>query len=91
MAAAAPEEQTLLTVVQSTSSGSPALSEACRAGACPRLAEHTLPMYTSPTADGGTPARSRAALMATAPRSVALRPLRPPMKLPSGVRAADTT
>lgn len=57
----APELHTLLTVVQSTAKGSPALSEACRAGACPRLAEQTLPMNTSPTAAAGTEPRASAA------------------------------
>ena len=38
-----PEPHTLLRVVQGTLSGSPALSAACRAGACPTPALSTLP------------------------------------------------
>ena len=37
----------LLTVVQPTASGTPALSDACRAGAWPWPAGSTLPMITS--------------------------------------------
>ncbi len=61
----------LLTVVQPAASGTPALSEACRAGAWPCPAGRTLPMITSCTSSGATPERSIAALIATAPRSLA--------------------
>jgi hypothetical protein len=38
-----PDEQTLLTVVQTTEFGMPAPNAACLAGACPKLALNTLP------------------------------------------------
>ena len=41
------EPHILLTVVQPAESGTPALSEACRAGAWPWPAGSTLPMITS--------------------------------------------
>ena len=66
-----PEPQTLLMVVALTESGNPALRAAWRAGAWPAPAWMTWPMKTSSTFDGSTPARSTAARMATAPRSVA--------------------
>src|SRR3954452_16859837 len=47
-------------------------------------------MMTSDTRAGSTPARSRAALMATAPRSWAGVVANAPLKLPTGVRAALT-
>lgn len=45
---------TLLTVVAGAVIGTPALIAACRAGACPRLADRTLPMKTSSTSAAGT-------------------------------------
>src|SRR5471030_1468148 len=42
------------------------------------------------TDSGLTPARSTAALMATAPRSLAVTPEKSPWKAPMGVRAAPT-
>src|SRR5881409_3868436 len=47
-------------------------------------------MITSETRAGSTPARSSAALMATAPRSWAGVVANAPLKLPTGVRAALT-
>src|ERR1700694_5617579 len=47
-------------------------------------------MITSETRPGSTPARSSAALMATAPRSWAGMVAKAPLKLPTGVRAALT-
>src|SRR2546423_10530214 len=47
-------------------------------------------MITSETRPGSTPARSSAALMATAPRSWAGMVANAPLKLPTGVRAALT-
>jgi len=85
-----PDPQTLLTVIHSTDTGSPALMEACRAGACPSPAERTLPMMTSCTSSPRTPARRTASWMATAPRRGAGMPLRDPRKLPIGVLHALT-
>ena len=47
-------------------------------------------MITSETRPGSMPARSSAALMATAPRSWAGMVANAPLKLPTGVRAALT-
>ena len=47
-------------------------------------------MMTSETRPGSMPARSSAALMATAPRSWAGVVANAPLKLPTGVRAALT-
>lgn len=51
-----PEAQTLLTELQTVVSGKPAPKAACRAGHWPKLAASTLPITTSSTALGGTPA-----------------------------------
>ena len=84
-----PEPQTLLMVVALTPSGSPALSAACRAGAWPAPAWSTWPMIASSMRSGAIPARSTAARMAMAPRSVAGVVESPPPNLPIGVRAAE--
>ena len=68
----------------------PALIDACRAGAWPWPAGSTLPMITSSTSVGAMPARSTAALIATAPRSLAVSDAKSPMKPPIGVLAAPT-
>src|SRR4051794_7431434 len=47
-------------------------------------------MITYSTWSPATPARSRAALMASAPRSTAAKPLREPSRRPMGVRAPAT-
>ena len=90
MIAFMPLAQTLFTVVQATSLGSPANLAAWRAGAWPRLACSTLPMITSCTCSGLIPAFSTAPLMAVAPSWVADTSARLPPKLPMGVRTADT-
>src|SRR5207244_2304273 len=56
----------------------------------PCAAVRIWPMMTSDTRAGSPPARSRAALMATAPRSWAGMVANAPLKLPTGVRAAAT-
>src|SRR5262245_39528519 len=88
--ASSPEPHTLLTVTHGTLCGRPANRAACRAGAWPTPAGSTMPMCTSPTASGGTPARSSAALIAVAPRRGAETAAIEPRKLPMGVRAAPT-
>src|SRR5215471_1160366 len=80
----------LLTVVHPTESGTPALIEACRAGAWPCPAGNTQPMMTSSTSGGATRPRSSAALIATAPRSLAETTAKSPSRPPIGVRAAPT-
>jgi hypothetical protein len=47
-------------------------------------------MITYSTAEGATPAFSRAALMAMAPRSLPEKSFSEPMSLPTGVRAPAT-
>ena len=78
------EPHILLTVVQPVASGRPALIDAWRAGAWPWPAGSTLPMITSCTSAGLMPARSTAALIATAPRSLAASgaksPINPPIR-----------
>ena len=85
-----PEEHTLLIVVQGTSCGRPANIAACLAGACPKLACNTFPMYTSFTIFGSIPAFSIAPFIAAAPNFVADTDDKDPPKLPIGVRTADT-
>ena len=85
-----PEPHTLLIVTALTVAGMPDLSSACRAGACPTPPWMTLPMMTSWTSSAGTPARSSAARMATAPSSGAVSGASAPRNLPIGVRAAAT-
>ncbi len=87
MTALSPEPQTLFTVRAGMVAGSPALTAACRAGACPAPAETTLPMMTSSTSAVSIPDRSAAARTAMAPSSGAERGDRPPRKRPIGVRA----
>src|SRR5437667_185215 len=90
IAAFMPEPHILFTVVQPVPSGSPAPSEAWRAGACPCPAGSTQPMMTSLTSSGRIFARSTAARMAAAPSSGAAKPFSSPWKAPIGVRAAET-
>jgi hypothetical protein len=85
-----PEEHTLLIVVQGTLFGIPAPRLACFAGAWPRFAETTLPINTSSTVFGSTPALANAADMAKLPKAVAENPESIPPKLPIGVLTADT-
>ncbi len=89
MTARIPEPQTLWTVTHGTESGIPAPSEAWRAGACPCPAWRTLPNTTCSTSSGLTPARSRAARMATDPRAGAGSEDSLPRNDPTGVRAAE--
>ncbi len=89
MAACIPDPQTLLTVTASAEFGRPAPSAAWRAGAWPRPAGSTQPMNTLSTCSPLTPARSSAALIAVAPRSVAFTGARAPWKPPMGVRANE--
>src|SRR5919204_4848231 len=70
--------------------GGPPPTAACRAGACPAPPCSTCPMRTYSTSSTGTPERSRAAWMATAPSSVASLSLSAPPSLPKGVRTAET-
>ena len=72
------EPQTLLIVAQPAESGSPACKAAWRAGAWPWPAGSTQPISTSSTRLASMPARSTAALMATAPKLAAVRLLKPP-------------
>src|SRR6185295_3993384 len=62
-----PEPQSWLTPQAGLSTGMPAAMEAWRAGFWPCAAVRIWPMMTSETRPGSMPARSRAALMATAP------------------------
>ena len=84
------EPHILDSVVQLTDIGSPALSAACLAGAWPWPAIRQLPNSSSCTSPGDRPARSTAALTATAPRSLAESDEKSPWKPPIGVRAAPT-
>ena len=85
-----PDPHTLFTVTAATVAGSPALSAACRAGACPTPADSTLPRMTSSTFVESTPLRSTAARTATAPSSPTGTLASAPRNLPIGVRHADT-
>src|SRR4051794_37847390 len=84
------EAQTLLIVSAGTSIGSPAATAAWRAGACPDPPWSTWPMITYCTSPGSTPARSRPARIASAPRCGASYAFSPPPSLPNGVRTALT-
>src|SRR3954452_6382877 len=86
-AARTPLAHTLLTVSEETSLGMPALICAWREGIWPWPAWRTWPMTTWSTRSGSTSARSRAALIAGAPSSVASSVDRPPPSFPIGVRA----
>src|SRR3954468_3445367 len=90
IAAFIPEPHILFTVVQPAASGSPAPSEACRAGAWPWPAGSTQPMMTSCTSSGRMPERSTAARIAAAPSSGAAKPLSSPWNAPIGVRERPT-
>src|SRR5213079_1275363 len=66
--ALSPEPQTLLIVIAGTVPGRPAWIAAWRAGAWPTPPCSTLPMITSSTAAGPTPARRTASRITSAPR-----------------------
>ena len=80
----------LVSVTAPVLSGRPARRIAWRAGAWPWPAIRQLPSSTSSTASPGTPARSTAALTATAPSSQAASDAKSPSRPPMGVRAAET-
>ena len=80
----------LLSVTAPADCGRPAFSAACRAGAWPWPAIRQLPISTSSMLSPGTPARSTAARMATAPSSQAGTAAKSPSRPPIGVRAAET-
>src|SRR6185503_2044723 len=86
-----PEPHTRLMVSAGTSTGTPALSAACRATFMPAPACSTHPISTSSTSDGVTWARAIASRIAMAPRSAAERSLKAPPNDPIGVRQALTS
>lgn len=83
-----PEEQTLLIVVQGTSTPSPARTAACRAGACPSPAPKTLPKITSSASLGSRLIELKAALVAIYPSSTAGKDESLLLKEPIGVLLA---
>ena len=85
-----PEPHIFESVTAPAEAGRPAPSAAWRAGAWPCPAIRQLPISTSLTASPVMPARSTAALMATAPSWCAATALKSPSMPPMGVRAADT-
>ena len=88
--ALSPERHTLLTLTDGTDIGMPALTAAWRLGTWPWPAINTWPTTTWSTSSGATPARSRAAAMATPPRSAAEREASAPDIFPIGVLAPAT-
>jgi hypothetical protein len=84
------EAQTLLIVSAGTSTGSPAPTAACLAGAWPAPPWSTCPIVTYSTSSSGTPARSSAARIATAPSWGASWSLSAPPSFPKGVLTAET-
>src|SRR5271165_4314657 len=84
-----PEAQTLLIVVAGNDD-KPANIAAWVAGACPKFADNTLPIYTSCMCSGFNPAFSIADFITMLPNVVAEIPAKLPPKLPIGVRVADT-
>src|SRR5919198_441135 len=84
------DAHTLLIVSDPISIGSPAPTDACRAGAWPAPPCSTWPMTTYSTSSFATPARSSAARMTIEPSSVASLSASPPPSLPNGVRTAET-
>src|SRR6201991_1019093 len=88
--ASIPDRHILLMVSDGTSQPIPAATADCRAGIWPAPAVSTWPMITYSTNDAGTFAFSSAPLIATAPRSLALKSFSEPISLPTGVRAPAT-
>src|SRR5262245_27319951 len=86
-----PDPHTRLIVSAGTSTGTPALSAACRATFIPAPAWSTHPMSTSSSSAGFTFARAIASRIASAPRSTAERSLNAPPNEPIGVRHALTS
>ncbi len=91
--ASMPEMQTRLTVAAVTVSGMPAISAAMRVMFMLSTGSRQQPKRTSSIRAGSTPARSRAAFMATLAILVTCRSRRVPPKAPMAVRhaAAMTT
>src|SRR6187200_2718291 len=84
------DAHTLLMVSEGTSTGSPAPTAACLAGACPTPPWSTWPIVTYSTSSSGTPARSSAARIAIAPSWGASYSFSPPPSFPNGVLTAET-
>ncbi len=85
-----PDAQTLFIVVHGTELGIPANIDACLAGACPRLAGSTVPIYTSSTSSGLIFARLTASFMTIEPNFVVGTEDKLPIKLPIAVLTAET-
>ena len=85
--ASSPDEHWRLTAIVGVSSGIPAFRDERRAAYPASAAWSALPMTTSSTMSGEMLARSRAALIAAAPRSGAATSLNDPPNLPIGVLA----
>ena len=80
-----PEAHTLLIVVHTVPSDSPAPNIACRAGACPCPADTTVPRIASVM--GTSPKPCTTLRIATDANALAERLLREPWNFPMGVRA----
>ncbi len=85
-----PEPHTWLMPKAVLASGMPAARAAWRAGFWPSPAASTWPRMTSSTSAGSRPARAIAAWMAVVPSTCAGTVAKAPLKLPTGVRAAET-
>ncbi len=85
-----PEPQSWLMPKAVLLSGMPASIAALRAGFCPCAAVRIWPRITSSTSSPCRPARSSAACSATVPSTCAGTLPNTPLKLPTGVRAAET-
>ena len=84
-----PEPQTWLIPQAAAPIGRPAATCAWRAGFWPWAAVSTWPRIVSDTSSAATPERSTTARMAAAPSSCAGVAAKLPLKLPTGVRAAE--
>ena len=71
-------------------SGNPAPMVACRAGACPKPADNTLPIITSSINKGSNIVSFNISEMTNDPSLGAETTDRPPWNDPIGVRLADT-
>ena len=90
MALFSPEDHDLFTVVAGVVSGIPASIEAYRAGFCFPAAYSAFPKYTSSTYFASSPACSNHAEIVVEASLLACSLLKPPIKLPIGVRLAAT-
>ena len=88
--ARSPEPQSWLMPNAVLLSGMPASSAALRAGFCPCAAVSTWPRIASSISAPSSLARDRAAWIATVPSTWAGTLPNAPLKLPTGVRAAET-